>query len=69
MGLFYHRADDLDAQARVSATVTHAPLVGVDGAAVARTDIIRGRMVLVRELITAIAALAVLAARARQSSF
>ena len=84
IGLFYHRADDLDSQARVSATVTHAHPVGIDSAAVqaaavgravaldpgelfdagafvaalfavSRTDIIRGRMVLVRELIAAVA--------------
>ena len=79
IGLFYHWADNLDAPARVSATVTHAHPVGIDGAAVARavaldpgepfdagafvaalfavvrTDIIRGRMVLVQELIAAAA--------------
>lgn len=38
IGLFYHRADDLDAQARVSATVTHAQPVSIDGAAVQAAD-------------------------------
>ena len=38
IGLFYHRADDLDAQARVSATVTHAHPVGIDAAVQVAAD-------------------------------
>jgi poly(ADP-ribose) glycohydrolase ARH3 len=34
LGLFFHDAPDLDEQARLSASVTHAHPIGVDGAAV-----------------------------------